>query len=78
MNFTFHKNCCPTNDTYRFEGKHYCYFGDVENKENLVVGKVYKHNNDLIVAMFDFPTLALHEWAALVVCPPLNCRWIFS
>ena len=40
MNFTFHKNCCPTNDTYLFEGKSYCYFGDVEDKDNLVVGMV--------------------------------------
>ena len=34
-----------------------------ENEDNLVVGKVYKYNNDLIVAMFDSPALVLHEWA---------------
>ena len=36
MNFTFHKNYRPTNDTYLFEGKRYGYFGDVEDKENRV------------------------------------------
>ena len=34
-----------------------------EDEDNLVVGKVYKYNNDLIVAMFDSPALVLHEWA---------------
>ena len=65
MNFTFHKNYRPTNDTYLFEGKRYGYFGDVEDKDNRKIAKVYKHNNDLIVAMFDDPVLYLDEWAEI-------------
>ena len=66
VDFTFHKNYKPNNDTYLFEGTRYCYFGDVEDKDNRVVAKVYEHENDLIIAVFDDANLYLHEWAELM------------
>lgn len=65
MNFTFHKTDKSNNDIYLFEGKRYAYFGDVQDKDNRIVAKVYEHDNDLIIAVLDGIHPYLHEWGEM-------------
>ena len=53
MDFTFEKNYRPTNDTFVFDGTRYNYTGDIEDKSNRIVAKVYNWQGYAIIAVLD-------------------------
>ena len=67
MNFIFHKNYHPTNDTYLFDGCRYRYEGNLENIDNQTVAKVYEYRGYAIIAVFDGVCPTFDEIAAMML-----------
>ena len=53
MDFTFHKNYRPNNDSFVFDGTRYNYTGDIEDTENQIVAKVYEWQGYAMVTLRD-------------------------